>query len=329
MTSLQARRWAALFVGLLHFGLATAADALPTVVVAPHAVAQGLSVDGVVEAVTQSTVAARVAGRIVELRVDAGQAVARGDVLVRIDAREAGEAVAAARSQLVVAEAQYQRSRQLRGQNFISPAALDRARADYDAARAAAAQSAVGLDHATVTSPMAGIIARRHAEIGEMATPGQPLLTVYDPAALRIAATIPQHWLSAVRGVREAQVDFPALGRRLAASTVTLLPTADATTHVTVARIALPVSDGLAPGMSARVTFVTGRVEKTAVPLRAVVRRGELRAVYVLDGEALSLRQLRLGESYGDEVEVLAGLRAGEKVVTDPVAAAIRLKAGR
>ena len=81
--------------------------------------------------------------------------------------------------------------------------------------------------------------------------------------------------------------------------------------------------------MFARVTFVTGKAEKTTVPASALVRRGEVTAVYVETGKGLSLRQIRLGETYGSEIEVLAGLAAGERVVLDPVKAAIQLKSAR
>lgn len=311
------------------------AEPLATVVVRPHPVPLGLAADGVVEALNQATVAAQVAGRIVELRVDAGQQVKKGELLLRIDAREAAEAAAAARSQLAVAQAQFERSRQLRQQNFISQAGLDKARGEFDAAKAAAAQAGVGLGHATVTSPIAGVVARRHAEAGEMASPGRPLLTIHDPAGLRVSASVPQHRLREVRGAKGARVEFPELGRTVEVAAVHLLPTADAATHVSTVRLNLPPAavDGVLPGMAARVTFVTGEAEKMTVPVAALVRRGEVTAVYVV-GEtppaaALTLRQIRLGEPVSaGEVEVLAGLVAGERVALDPVQAVIRLKAG-
>jgi hypothetical protein len=110
-----------------------------------------------------------------------------------------------------------------------------------------------------------------------------------------------------------------------------LLPTADAATHVSQVRVNLPDVPEATPGMFARVHFVTGQAEKLTVPAVAVLRRGEVAAVYVqaADGR-LSLRQLRLGDPAGEgEIEVLAGLAAGDKVVTDPVKAGIQLKSGK
>ncbi|HEX5803162.1 MAG TPA: efflux RND transporter periplasmic adaptor subunit [Azospira sp.] len=306
------------------------AEPLASVVVQPHPVPLGIAADAVVEALNQATVAAQVAGRVVEVRVDAGQAVAKGELLMRIDAREAAEAAAAARSQLAVAQAQYERSRQLQQQKFISQAGLDKARAEFDAARAAAAQAGVGYGHAAVTSPLAGIVARRHTEAGEMAVPGKPLLTIYDPSALRVTASVAQYQLRALRGVKTARVEFPELGRSVDATSVSVLPTADADTHVSQVRVNLPADlGGVMPGMFARVTFVTGQAEKLTVPAAAVQRRGEVSAVYVDSGHGLALRQLRLGATYAGEVEVLSGLKAGERVVLDPVRAGLQLRSGR
>lgn len=315
---------------LLAAPLAVWAQALPTVVVQPHPVDLTFPAEALVEAVTQATVAAQVAGRVVEVRVDAGQTVRKGELLMRIDAREAAEAAAGASAQLVNARANYERLKNLRAQNFISAAALDKAQADFAAAQATSGQAGVGLGYATVTAPIAGVVAQRQTELGEMAAPGKPLLTLYDPAGLRVTASVPQYMLPRMRGVTRAKVEFPELGRWVDATSVALLPVADAATHVSQVRVGLPADAGanLLPGSFARVHFVIGRASKFTVPKAAVLRRGEVAAVYVQGAEGrLALRQLRLGEVFGGEIEVLAGLAAGERVALDPVKAGIALKA--
>lgn len=319
-----------LAVLLLAAPLAVRAQALPTVVVQPHPVDLTFPAEALVEAVNQATVAAQVSGRVVEVRVDAGQTVRKGELLMRIDAREAAEAAAGATAQLVNARANYERLKNLRAQNFISAAALDKAKADFEAAQAASGQAGVGLGHATVTAPIAGVVAQRQTELGEMAAPGKPLLTLYDPAGLRVTASVPQYMLPRMRGVTRAKVEFPELGRWVDATSVTLLPVADAATHVSQVRVGLPADAGanLLPGSFARVHFVIGRASKFTVPKAAVLRRGEVAAVYVQGADGrLALRQLRLGEEFGGEIEVLAGLAAGERVALDPVKAGIALKA--
>lgn len=322
---------------LVAAAFSASAQTLQTTTVQPHAVDLILPVEAVVEAVNQATVAAQVSGRVTEMRVDAGQRVKKGELLLRIDAREASEAAAGATAQSTNAKANYERQKSLRQQNFISQAALDKAKADYDAAQAQTGQASVGLGHAAVTAPISGIIATRQIESGEMATPGKPLLTIYEPGSLRVTASIPQHKLPQMRNVTQARIEFPELGKWVDATKVTLLPTVDASTHVAQVRVALPANIGdlvgeegfkPIPGMFARAHFIIGQASKMTVPQSAIVRRGEVAAVYVQNEQgSLSLRQLRLGDSVGKaETEVLAGLRAGEKVVLDPIKAAIQLK---
>ena len=320
-----------LFSALFWTLTATAiAQELPSVVVKPHLVDVSFPAEALVEAVQQTTVGAQIAGRVIEVRADAGQRVAKGEVLMRIDAREAEEAARAANAQYANARLNYERTRNLVAQKFMSAAALDKAKADYDAATANRAAAGASESHATIVAPLAGVVARRHAELGDMATPGKPLFTIYEPGGLRVTASIPQYRLNDMRKVTTARVEFPELGKWVDATSVKLLPTADAATHVSQVRVSLPALPEATPGMFARVHFVLGQAEKLTVPAAAVVRRGEVAAVYVLTAENRpGLRQLRLGDRVGaGEIEVLAGLAAGDKVVTDPVKAAIRLKSG-
>ncbi len=304
--------------------------------------------EGVVEAVRQAVVAARVPGRIVELKVDAGDRVKAGQVIARIDEREAGQAVAEARAQVARAEADlanaranYERTQKLVAEKFMSAATLDKARADYRAAeaqlaaaRAGAEQATTSRDYASVTAPFAGLVATRHAQAGEMAQPGLPIVTLYDPSEMRVVAvaSVPQATAAELRGkVLAAYAELPTLERTVRAKAVTVLPSADARTLTTTVRLDLPEPiPGAVPGTFARAQFTIGRAKRLVVPAQSVVQRSEVAGAYVVtDSGAVQLRQLRLGERSGDQVEVLAGLAAGERVAVDPAAALARLKAAR
>ncbi len=291
-----------------------------------------LPAEAVLEATQQAVVASQVSGRIVEVKVEAGQRVTKGQVLMRIDAREAAENVAAARARLAEAEAHYQRTQNLFKQKFVSQAALDAAEAQLRAARAQAAAAGAGASHATVTAPITGIIARRHAELGDLAMPGKPLVTIYDPNGLRAVASIPQHKLKEVQQARLARVEISdAQGRRWQDGIrIELLPTIDAQSHTATVRVYLPAAEGYAPGMAARVHFVVGAAQKLTVPPQAILRRGEISAVYVLGGPRPALRQVRLGEAVADgELEVLAGLTPGETISLDPIKTGIEMRQGK
>jgi RND family efflux transporter MFP subunit len=295
--------------------------------------------------VKQSTVAAQISGRVVAVNFDVGDRVKKGQVIVRIDPAEVDQADSASRAQVAQAaaglrnaQAQYERTQQLVAQKFMSAAAMDRVRADYEAAKAqlavaqaGAGQAAATRGYATVIAPYSGVVSARHVELGEMAVPGKPLMTGFDPGELRVTASMPQRELDAVRRLASASVEFPALSKRVQASKVTILPAADAQTHTTQVRLDLPMGiEGLYPGMFARAYFAIGKTKKLLIPASAVARRSEVAGAYVVEENGdIRYRQLRLGEATADgEIEVLAGIAPGEKVALDPVAALAALKRG-
>ena len=332
-------------------GLALAACDSPEPPAAPKAVAPlatgvaelrevdlTTSAEAVVEAVRQSTVSAQVSGRIVDIRFDVGDRVQKGDVILRIDERAATQAVAASDAQvreaeatLVNARAQYERTRSLVAQKFMSQAALDKAEADYKAAEsrmkaslAGAGAAATERSFTTIVAPYSGVVSARHVQLGEMAAPGKPLLTGFDPSSLRVVATVASAQVPAIQAGARARIEVPSLDRWVDVKGVTVVPSADPRTHTTQVRLDLPDdAKGLLPGVFARAHFVTGKAARLMVPRAAVLRRSEVTAVYVVDDKgAPRLRQVRIG-TVSDEksVEVLAGLRAGEKVALDPVKA--------
>jgi RND family efflux transporter MFP subunit len=314
------------------------APAIPTGVAELRDVDLTVSAEATVEAVRQSTVAAQVTGRIVDIRFDVGDRVKQGDVIVRIDERGATQALAASEAQVREAEAalanaraQYERSRQLLAQKFISAAALDKAEADFKAAEsrlkamlAGAGQAATERSFTTIVAPYSGIVSARHVQLGEMATPGRPLMTGFDPSTLRVVANVSSMQAQRIRSGMKAFVEVPSANRWIEARSVTVVPSADPRTHSTQVRLDLPDDvTGIYPGVFARARFVVGTEPRLMVPRASVVQRSELTAVYVIDPEgAAQLRQIRLGAaSDAYAIEVLAGIRPGEKVATDPIAA--------
>jgi RND family efflux transporter MFP subunit len=293
--------------------------------------------------VRQSTVSAQVAGRITAVNFDVGDHVKAGQVIVRIDPAELSQAAAGSRAQLAQADAMlanakanYDRQLQLFQQKFISQAALDKAIAEYRAAQAAAAaakagagQTATVRSYTTLIAPFSGVVMARHVEVGEMAAPGKPLMTGFDPSDLRVVANIPQYKLAEVQKASKVSVEIPSLNKWIEAKGVTVLPSADTATHTIKVRIDLPENlASVIPGIYARAYFATGEVRKLVIPYSAVLRRSEITGVYVIDTKSrVSLRQVRLGEPTArGEVEVLAGLNPGETIALDPIKAGIYAK---
>ncbi|HWQ37231.1 MAG TPA: efflux RND transporter periplasmic adaptor subunit [Burkholderiales bacterium] len=331
---------AAFALSVLAFPVAQA-QPLQTAEVQYREVDLTYAAEAVVEAVKQSTVSAQVTGRIVEVHYDVGDYVRKGQVIVRIDETEASQVVAGSEAQVAQAQAAFenaraalQRSRELAAQKFISQAALDKAEAEYrvaeaqlKAARAGASQASTTKSYTVVVAPYSGVVSARHVEVGEMATPGKPLMTGFDPRDMRVIASVPQYKVAEVRASPRAMVEIPSLNKWIEARSITVLPAADPRTHATRVRLDLPenVRD-VYPGMFARAYFTVGRARKLVVPVSSVVKRSEVTGVYVVKPDGtVSFRQVRLGEPAGQgDIEVLAGVSAGERVAIDPIKAGMK-----
>jgi RND family efflux transporter MFP subunit len=329
-----------IFSLLLYLANSHAAEQLQVASVQYREVEQAYSVEGLVEATRQSTVSAQISGRIKEINFDVGSRVNKGQVILRIDERETAQALASSNAQVLQAQAtlqnakaNYERSKQLFEQKFISQYALDKAQADYQVARAQAAASEAGAGQASlahgysaVVAPYSGVVAARLVEVGEMVTPGKPMMVGFDPAEMRVVVSVPQYKLSEIGPNPKVMVEVPSLNRWVKAASTIVQPLADARTHSTQVRVYLPKDEqGVYPGMFVRAHFVVGKANKLVIPDSAVLRRSEVVAVYVVDEKGgVKLRQVRLGETTANgSVEVLAGLNPGEKVALDPIKAGI------
>ena len=306
------------------------------------------SYDGVVEAVRQTSLSAQVPGAIVALSVRAGDTVRAGQDIARIDASAAVQnasassaQVEAAKASLNVATKELERQKQLFQKQYISQSALDRAQAQAQAAQAQVNALQAQTDAAqtqtryfAIKAPYSGVVSEVLVALGDMAMPGRPLVTLYDPSALRITAAVPQSALADAGAVSKIQFeipDLPGAQSPQAGISAQVLPLVDAATHTAQVRVGLPASlKSAAPGMFARVWLAanttagaTGLGERFYIPANTVVRRAEMTGVYVVDdkGRAL-LRQVRLGPQQGERIEVLSGVQKTDKLAADPQAAA-------
>lgn len=299
--------------------------------------------DASVQAVRQSVLAAQVQGRVVALAVRAGDPVKAGQVLVRLDDREASAteqasqaAIQEARANLAKAQLDLQRAQSLARQNFVSAAAVDQARtqlkaqeARLESLRAGAGAAGAARSYAAISAPYDGVVAATQVEVGDMALPGKPLLTLFQPSALRVVAYLPEAALARLKtALSKGSAPTVEVGAQRWTGTRTLiLPEADPSTHTTEVRIDLPATAQAAPGQFARVRFAGDAAPRLAIPATAIVRRGELTAVYVkTPAGAWVQRQIRAGERLASErIEVLAGLRVGEQLAADPLKASLLL----
>ena len=323
-------------------GADATAESLARITVEPTAMSLEREIDGVVEARRQATLSAEVAGKIEEVNFDVDDFVEQGEVVLRIRDREYRAGVAQARAALAEARAgvqdarlEFRRSEDLLKQKLISRAQFDRAEATLKAveARQAAAEAGLAraeelLGHTVVKAPYSGVVVARHVEPGEAVSPGQPIMSGYAEGELRVSADVPQSLIGALRVRREARVVVIESGESIAVDKITIHPFANPQNHSFRVRLELPRQPlPLFPGMLVKVAIAVGETERLLVPQAALVSRTEVNAVYVIDADdRIALRQVRPGNRFGEAIEILAGLDAGESIALDPVRAGIALK---
>ena len=331
--------WPVLGALLLSQAAAQGVIQVPVVSAQLKSVGTGFELDGVVQPVKQSIVSAQASGRVATLLVRSGDPVRAGQLLATIDDREAQTGVqrsqaqvAQAQAELRNAQANFKRTRELQAQGFVSAAARDTADsqlkgalAGRDQAGAGAAQSALAQGFTRVTAPFDGWVLQTQVEAGDLAVPGKPLLTLYAPLPLRAVVQVPVSRAGVAQAAGAVEVQLPNAQwiRPVSRSTV---PTADPVSQTIEWRLELPAEAAktLLPGQQVRVRFAGGQASRRVVPGAAILRRGELTAVYVVAGNGFSLKAVRLGADHGaDGVEVLAGLLESDRVALDPVKAGL------
>ncbi len=293
--------------------------------------------DGVVEAVNQATMFAQTSGRVIELPYDVNDYVKAGEVIVRFTdveqksvRRQAQAQLASAKAAYNEAESSYRRISEVYARKLVSKADYEQAVARRDAAKAALNSAQAGLrevgqklDYTTVRAPYEGYVTKRWVHVGEAVQPGQPLISGISLKQMRVTVQVPQSAMGAIRKFHSAEIVLNGNdGQRVKASKVTIFPYADPQTHTFDVRLELDGEHtGLYPGMTVKVAFAVGETRRILVPASALWHQGEVTGIFVLDKSGVSLRQVRTGDRFGDRVEVLSGLVAGERIATDPTAA--------
>src|SRR5450631_2575327 len=296
-------------------------------------------VDGAIEAVNQATLSAQTSGRVAEILYDVDDVVPAGAVIIRLKGTEQRASLQAAEAALSEARARneeaatsYQRIADLFQRRVVSKAQLDQATANRDAAagRLAAAQAGItaareGVGYTEIRAPYGGVVTKRLVEVGETVGPGTPLMTGLSLRDLRVNTTIPQSIVMQVRKLKQAAVYVG--DQRIAATKITIFPEAATPSSTFRARLDLPPGAiDLAPGMYVKVGLVTGEADRILVPVSAVIERSEVTGVYVIDSRGqVSLRYVRPGHRFGDQLEILSGLLAGERIALDPIGASARI----
>ncbi len=298
--------------------------------------------DGVVEAIRQTTVSAQTQGQVEEILYDVDDFVEKDQVLLKLKDTEHQARVTRAAAELKEAVARleqakddHMRTQDLFKRKLAAESEMDRAEAElksaqarYEAAGAALIQAQEQLDYTIVRAPYSGIVTQRFVQVGEAAQPGQALISGISLEQLRVLVDVPQSLIPDIRRQGKARVELPDRTWTEVGG-ITVFPFADYGSNTFKVRVSLPEGIGqLFPGMFVKTAFATGERQELVVPEEAVVYRSEVTGVYVVDAAgAVRFRQIRVGgRTENGQRIVLAGLTAGELVALDPVAAGVELK---
>lgn len=286
---------------------------------------------GTVQAARRTSVSSRILAVIAAIDVRAGDAVDEGDRLIELDDRELRAQVEQARRALDAAEAtfararsDFERARQLLSQGVVSRSEFDRAEAAFRVAEAEQARARdaldgaeVSLSYAVIEAPVSGRVIDRLADPGDTAVPGRPLLSLYDPEALRIEVPLRESLVGRLQLGDRIEVRMGAAREPIVGAVDEIVPQAEAGSRTFLVKIGLPKQEGIFTGMFGRAIIPAGTRKRVVVPDGAVERVGQLTFVDVIDEKGrLSRRLVTLGPATpSGGLEVLSGLRPGETVV--------------
>tara|TARA_R110001606_G_scaffold361754_5_gene515017 strand:+ start:6355 stop:7464 length:1110 start_codon:yes stop_codon:yes gene_type:complete len=311
--------------------------------------------DAVIEAVHRSTVSSRIAAVVTELNYDVNDVVPKDAIIMKFRDEEFQARVAQLQANLLADKAQSRealarqkealseavRVNNLYKRKLLAQAGMDKANADLSAANARVQaiqaqlkareaqldEAKVQLSYTQIVAPYSGVVTERLIELGEMASPGQHLMTGVSLEQLRATIKVPQFLLADIQAA-----DKPVLlltdGREIKGKKITIIPYADVNSHSFLLRVDLPTNlEYIYPGMFGKIQFVVGDEQVRVIPQVAIEQRSEVAGVYVqTDEQQVIFRQIRLGRKMVDgQREVLAGLAVGEQVALDPLQAVRRL----
>ena len=294
-----------------------------------------LNATGTVHARETATLSAQIMGRVVQVTVHAGDTVKPGQTLAILDGATLHASVAqaqaavlaaqnqeaAAKSQATLAASTLARYKQLETEKSVSPQEMDvvTRRSEAAAAQLAAASARTMLSYTNIVAPFAGVVTARMADPGVMAAPGVPLLQVDRTGPLQLQTTVDESAIAAVRLGMKVPVSVTGLATPLNGVVEEIVPAADPSSHSFTVKIDLPASSKLRAGMYGVAAFPMGSHQAVLIAASAIVQRGSLSYAYVLDEHNMAqLRYVTLGSAHGNQVEVLSGLAAGERVVNAP-----------
>ncbi len=272
-------------------------------------------VAGTVQAVDQAEIAPRISGPVLKVTVHAGSKVKKGDLLVKIGAAEITAQLRRAETQRAQAMRNFERESKLLKANASTETTVKSLGEMLKIAEASYTEARAMLDYATIRAPFSGTVTKKMVEVGDLALPGKVLLTLESGIALELLTHIPETLVQNLALGDLLQVTIPAAGLSVAAPITEIAPTVDTDSRTTQVKLTLPDNPTLRSGQFARINLPDTNSSTLIIAKSALHYSGQMAQVFVADQEVARLRLVRVGASYGDRIEILSGLQAGDQIV--------------
>jgi membrane fusion protein (multidrug efflux system) len=285
---------------------------------------------GTISARDETAVSSRILATIRSINVRAGNSVKQGDELLQLDDRElkakyeqTRQLVVTAKASLDEIKSEYERIDNLYERQVVSRSEFDRVTAllksslaNYQRSQEQLKEAETALSFAVIKSPIDGKVIERYAEPGDTASPGVPLIKIYNPSLLRLDAQVRESLTSKTNVGENIKVHIDAINKELTGIVDEVVPSADPGSRSVTVKVLLPSSEGLYPGMFGRLLIPTGEIERRYIPKKSISHLGQLEFVEILKDNKVSRRYIRSGrENEKEEVEVLSGLDDGETIL--------------
>jgi RND family efflux transporter MFP subunit len=275
---------------------------------------------GTTQARQRASLEAKVSGRIERLDAVPGHSVTNGQLLVELDEREIQARLDQALAVRHQAESELKRFSTLLEQQAVTQAEFDAAQARQRVAVAAVAEAETLKTYTRVRAPFGGTVVRKLAEVGDLAAPGRPLIELEDPNTLRLEADVPEKLQPRIQPGAHLAVRLDALPSPIEGTVSEVAPAADPGSRTFRVKVDLPPAPGLLTGQFGRLFVPLGERDSLRVPVSAIVFRGQMELAFVITNRIAQLRLVKTGKSDTNEIEVLAGLSAGDSVVVEGAA---------
>jgi membrane fusion protein (multidrug efflux system) len=272
---------------------------------------------GTVRARLRATLEAKANGRITQMPVVLGQRVKAGELVVRLDAPEIRARLEQAQATLQQAEQDWKRVSALFEQQAATRADFDAANSRHLLAKAGVAEASAMLAYVDVLAPFDGVVARKYVDVGDLALPGKPLIDIEDPSHYQLEADVPETIAAKIQPDAKLAVQLDRGTNDIVGTVAEIAPIADPLSRTFRVKLDLPGMSGMMSGLFARLFVPVGEAPTLRVPVGAVVQRGQMEIVFVVqDGRAV-LHLVKTGRRIRDQFEILSGLDSGDNVVVE------------